>query len=425
MPIQFIADVPDSAAISRGVADSGVINKIAIDAQFRAHVAFVSNIATGGGDNTLTYAIGTPDGPLQFFGFQPLIVLKQYQWQFFAVVPPAQWDILSLFDLALDSAGRAHLCYAEMDTFDHAPAPNLKHAVWNAANSQFDSSVVQNSSFATGLAMTIAADDSVHVAFSDDLGLHYATQARGANSFQLAVVNNQQPATVRDVSIAVGSTGQIGISYIFQTTGANTLGFQLRYAQKMPAGWTVDTADPGPLNSGNTWLMDVLHPGANSLLIDGFGVPHIAYFSASRGLCHATRTVPGQFFWTVSPSGNGELVDAAGQATSAKILLDSNNVLHIAYQAKNQTGATEVRFATRATAGTWGTLTVDSTSTCGWGTSAAMDSKGLPHFIYGFTPIINGLIALKHMYTYQYAQDRLPIHCKKPTKPILTRPNQV
>jgi hypothetical protein len=164
MPIQFIADVPDSAAISRGVADSGFINKIAIDAQFRAHVAFVSNIATGGGDNTLTYAIGTPDGPLQFFGFQPLIVLKQYQWQFFAVVPPAQWDILSLFDLALDSAGRAHLCYAEMDTFDHAPAPNLKHAVWNAANSQFDSSVVQNSSFATGLAMTIAADDSVHVA---------------------------------------------------------------------------------------------------------------------------------------------------------------------------------------------------------------------------------------------------------------------
>jgi hypothetical protein len=419
MTTVFIADVPGFPASPFGVPDSGFINAIAIDAELRAHVAFVSNIATGGGDNTLTYAIGTPDGPLQVFGHQPFIMLKQYQWQFFAVLPPAQWTVLSLFDLALDSQGRAHLCFSEEDTDDHVQTPNLKHGVFNEANNQFDFSVVQRSSFATGLAMTIAKDDSVHIAFADDLGLHHATLAKGANSFQVEDVDKQQPATIRDVSIAVGSGGQIGISYLFLLTGPNTLGLQLRYAEKMPTGWIKDTADPGPIS---TAPMNSMHPGANSLVIDGFGLPHIAYFSGSRGLCHGTRTIPGQFFWAMSGSGNGEVVDATGQSTPAKILLDSNNVLHIAYQAMTPTGTTVLRFATRATAGTWGMVTVDASANCGWGTSAALDPKGMPHFAYGFTPIPNGLIALKHMYAVNVSLIPIPQPHKK--RPILKRPDQ-
>ncbi len=419
MTIHWIGDVPGFPASPYGVADSGFINAIAVDAEYRVHVAFVSNIATGGVHNTLTYAIGTPDGPLQVFGHLPLIMLRQYQWQFFAVLPPAQWTALSLFDLALDSQGSAHLCFSEEDTDDHVQTPDLKHGVWNETNSQFDLSMVQKSSFASGLAMTIAKDDSVHIAFSDDLGLHYATQANGSNSFQVAEVDKQQPATIRDVSIAVGSGGQIGISYIFQLTGANTLGFQLRYAQTMPTGWNVDTADPGPVI---TVPMNSMHPGANSLVIDGFGLPHIAYFSSSRGLCYGTRTTPGQFFWAMSGSGNGELVDATGQPTPAKILLDTNNVLHIAYQAMTPAGTTALRFATRATAGNWGTVTVDPSDNCGWGTSAAMDPKGMPHIAYGFTPIANGLIALKHTYAVNPSLTPFPQTHKK--RPILKRPGQ-
>ena len=415
----LIADVPGFPASPFGVPDSGFINAIAIDAELRAHVAFVSNIATNGGDNTLTYAIGTPDGPLQLFGHQPLIVLKQYQWKFFAVLPPAQWTLLSLFDLALDSQGKAHLCFSEEDTNGPVQTPDLKHGVFNEGNGQFDLSLVQGSSFATGLAMTIAKDDSVHIAFSDDLGLHYATLAKGSNAFQVAEVDKQQPATIRDVSIAVGAGGQIGISYLFLLTGANTLGLQLRFAQKTPTGWIVDTADPGPIS---TVPMNLMNPGANSLVIDGFGLPHIAYFSASRGLCHGTRTTPGQFFWAVSPSGNGELVDPTGRPTPAKILLDANNVLHIAYQAMTPTGTTVLNFATRATAGTWGVVTVDPSPNCGWGTSAALDPKGMPHFAYGFTPIVNGLIALKH--TYAVNPTLIPIPQPHKKRPILKRPGQ-
>jgi hypothetical protein len=418
MATVFIADVPGFPASPFGVADSGSINAIAIDAELRVHVAFVSNVATGGGANTLTYAIGTPDGPLQVFGHAPLILLKQYQWQFHAVLPPAQWTIVSLFDLALDSQGRAHLCFSDEGMDDDAQTPDLKHAVWDEKNSQFDLTVVQQSSFASGLAMTIAKGDSVHIGFSDDLGLHYATQTKAANSFHVEDVDTQRPATIRDVSIAVGSGGQIGISYLF-LSGANSLGIQLRFAQKMPAAWIVDTADPGPVS---TAPMDSMHPGTNSLVIDGFGLPHIAYFSAGRGLCHGTRTTPGQFFWAMSGSGNGEVVDPTGTSTPAKILLDSNNVLRIAYQGLTPAGTTDLRFATRATSGTWGMVTVDPSTNCGWGTSAAMDPNGMPHFAYGFTPIVNGLIALKHTYAVNLTLMQIPQPRKK--RPILRRPGQ-
>ena len=111
MTTQWIADVPNSTTSLFGVADSGINNPIAIDAEWRVHIAFVSTVASGGA-NTLTYAIGTPDGPLQIFGHQPFVMLRQYQWHFFPVVPPSEWGILSLFDLALDSQGRAHLCFS-------------------------------------------------------------------------------------------------------------------------------------------------------------------------------------------------------------------------------------------------------------------------------------------------------------------------
>ncbi len=260
MTMQWIADVPNSTTSLFGVADSGINNPIAIDAEWRVHIAFVSTVASGGA-NTLTYAIGTPDGPLQIFGHQPFVMLRQYQWQFFQVVPPSEWGILSLFDLALDSQGRAHLCFSGEETDDHASEPDLKYAVWDETNSQFDISVVQSFSFASGLAMTIAKDDSVHIAFSDATGLHYATRARDSDPFAMTPVD-KQPANISDLSIAVGSAGQIGISYLFQLKNVNNVvnAFQLRYARITPTGWILDTADSGPLNGG-TWVMDLIPPG--------------------------------------------------------------------------------------------------------------------------------------------------------------------
>lgn len=268
----------------------------------------------------------------------------------------------------------------------------------------------QPSTFLSGPSMTIPDDDSVHIAFSDSTGLRYATRARDSDPFQVAhnPVDNRAAHSMRDLSIAVGSGGQIGISYMFNTV----VGFQLIYAQKTPAKWVLDTADPAPLPVGPLGVF--LQQGTNSLLIDANGVPHIAYCDGSLRLRHGTWTAAGQGFWAGQAYGFGEIVDQAGQPSPAKILLDKNNVLHIAYQARVPAGTTELRLATRTVSG-WVTGTVDPSMNSGWAISAAIDPFGQPHIAYG-----NGAFVLKH--TFAVDLIRIPFPRKKRPINVPQRP---
>ncbi len=135
------------------------------------------------------------------------------------------------------------------------------------------------STFLSGLAITIASDDSVHIAFSDNqMGLRYATRAHDGDPFQLVVLDARAGA-YSNLSISVGSGGKTGISYIFDP-GHDA---QLVFAEKMPANWVLDTAVPGPIDFGSSAFaagQGLPNVGTNSLVIDPNGVPHIAFFNA-------------------------------------------------------------------------------------------------------------------------------------------------
>lgn len=370
--------------------------------------------------------------PGQFFlvltGAFPVFGQK-YQWTFNNnVLPSSQWNALTVFDLAVNSEGRAHLCFQGVEMQDHMTPGDVQHAVWDEGTSQFVSKDIlpsnAPSTSLSGIAITIAKDDSVHIAFSDQMGLHYATQGANASNFQLADVDTQQ-GNILNPSIAVGSAGTIGISYIFQHTG---VGAQLRYAQKTPAKWVLDTADPGPLplNPPMAGLGVFPQHGTNSLVIDANEVPHIAYCDAGSPsrIRHGTWTAAGQGFWAISAFGFGEIVDQAGDSSTAKILLDKNNGLHIAYQASPQgpAGTTELRLATRTVSG-WAPATADPSTNSGWAISAAMHPiSGEPHIAYGCPnpSAPNGTFQLKHTWAIDLIRQPLPVPHKK--RPILRLP---
>jgi hypothetical protein len=413
MSTQWISEVPDMTA------GAGLNIRMTIDSARNVHVAYVVN-------NQLNYRIGSPGQVIVVLGGGgSLVGIQTYQWvRHDNVLPSSAWSVPTpQFDLAVDSKGRAHLCFQGIEMQDHMMLGDVQHAVWNG--SAFVSEDVLPASAAStllsGLAMTIASDDSVHIAFSDNhLGLQYATRVHDADPFQLAVVDNRA-SNFSNLSIAVGSGGKTGISYIFDP-GSNA---QLIYAEKMPAGWLLDTAVPGPITFGTSaWAAALSLPlvGTNSLVIDPNGIPHIAFFNGGPGgpgIRHVTWTTAGRGFWAFA--GFGELVDQSGLASPAKMLLDKNNVLHIAYQASAGPAGTtsQLRFATRTVSG-WATGTVDPSMNSGWSIAAAMDPSGEPHIAYGFEFSGVGAFLLKH--TWALDLIRIPFPHKKQPINIVRRP---
>jgi hypothetical protein len=413
MTILFVSEDPDPTF------GSGENIRLCIDATGKLHLVYTEN-------NQLTYATATP-GPftLVMTGTGPLITQK-YQYDFHHnVVPGFGWGVMSLFDLAVDSQGTAHICFQGVQSIDHMNLGDVQHAVWNG--NQFVSMDILAANAPSvslnGIAMTIAKNDSVHIAFCDQFGLHYAMRAPQASSFQvLEDVDTTQGSNISTLSIAVGSGGTTGISYIFRQAQAPSSDFQLRFAQRMgSAKWLLDTADPGPLpdTPAIAGLGVFPMPGANSLIIDANGVPHIAYCDAGFRIRHGTWTAAGQGFWAVSPSGNGELVDQAGEASPVKILLDKNNGVHIAYQASPQGAGvaatmTNLRLATRTVSG-WATATADPSPISGWAISAAMHPvSGEPHIAHGFGLSLTSTFQLRHT----WAVDLLRVPLPKKKRPI-------
>jgi hypothetical protein len=404
MTIQWIAEVADNSP------DSGADVRIAIDAARNVYVAYVVNQA-------LSFAIGTPGQLFVRIGSNGPIATLPYTWTRHQVVPASQWSVNSLFDLAVDSQGIPHICFQGVEQGDHTTFGDLQHGVWNSVSQAFGSMDVlppnDPSVFIGGLAMAIGPDDSVHIALSDDQhhGLRYATRARGANTFTLTPIDNLRAGGFSNMSIAVGSRGQVGISYFFRPTGNNP---QLMYAEKTAGGWVLDTAD-----QGNRQLLES-SMGPNSLVIDPNGVPHIAYHSGGLGLRHGTWTAAGRGNWTLGAFGAGESVDTAGVALPATILLDKSNVLHIAYRAQTSVGAAVLRLATRTVSG-WAIATVDSTTvdpSVITGVAACLDPSQEPHIACGFTPVLNGTAVLKHTFAIDLIARPPSPHKRK----ILQRP---
>jgi hypothetical protein len=413
MLIQFISDSPDTAATpvpgNLGRPGSGDNVRICIDSSGKIHLAYTVN-------NQLTYATSSPG---QFIlvptslGVPRFTQAFEYTLHDNAMPSPWNWDSISLFDLAVDSQGRAHLAFQGVEQTDRMTLGDVQHAVWDG--NQFVSANILApgalSVILTGIAITIANDDSVHIAYADQFGLHYATRGASQTNFQLLDVDTQKGNRF-NLSIAVGSGGTTGISYMFLSPPSQQLSsgvVQLRYAQKMTAtSWIVDTADQGPLQQAV--LGEI---GSNSLAIDAAGIPHIAYCDGAMRIRHGTWTAAGQGFWVVGPFGNGEIVDPLGSSNPTKILLDEHGNLYIAYQSSGH----NVMLATTLGFPGWGAVTADASTSSGWSISAAMHPKsGEPHIAYGCPLAIatSGTLQLKHSWGLNLMLQPPPRPPKKP-----------
>jgi len=405
MLVQFVSDSPDARP------GSGDNVKMCIDGTGTIYLAYTVN-------DQLTFATSSPGQ----FVLVPTSLgprfTQAYQWTRHdnAVASPFGWDSMSLFDLAVDSKGRAHLALPGTEQTDHMMLGDVQHAVWDG--NQF----VSENIFApgapsvnlTGIAMTIASDDSVHIAYSDQFGLHYATRGANDTNFQLQNVDTQNGNRF-NLSIAVGSGGTTGISYMFSSPPSSGI-VQLRYAQKKTAtSWIVDTADQGPLPPA---VMGII--GSNSLVIDGAGFPHIAYCDGGMRIRHGHWTSAGQGFWFSGPFGNGEIVDPAGSSFPTKILMDKQNNLYVAYQSL---GLNAMLATTRGVAG-WTPITADTTIHSGWSMSAAMHPKsGEPQIAYGcpLATVTSGTLQLKHSWLLDLMHEPPPRPPKKPPINIITQ----
>ena len=404
--IYWIAELPDNSPYT------GTTTRIAVDSGGVVHLVYVNPTTV-----SLRYAKGKLD---TFFIFETDLGTRiglKYKWTITEIEPPwADWNSL---DLAVDSKGRAHLCF--IGELPGSVLATLIHAVWDETAGQFARTEVVHIGGTSGLAMTIAKDDSVHIAYvgtkSNQAVLKYATRARDSDPFYLEDVDTLDPFyLISNLSIAAGPGGKIGISYIIQNPSHDD--FQLDYAEQTANGWRKASFGWGvmglPPNVPGAYFNE--QRGTNSLVFDVSGVPHIAHFADGLGLRHATFT---------SPSWNNfliETVDGAGQCVPAKILLDQRNVLHIAYQAQLSGGTTELRLATQSFAllgPPWTTATIDPSVNSGWGISAALDPTGQPHISYGFFPMANGSLDLKHIYAVNITALPWPGHkIKRPFIPL-------
>ena len=92
--------------------------------------------------------------------------------------------------------------------------------MWDETAGQFARTEVVHIGGTSGLAMTIAKDDSVHIAYvgtksMNQAVLKYATRARDSDPFYLEDVDTLDPFyLMSNLSIAAGPGGKIGISFI-------------------------------------------------------------------------------------------------------------------------------------------------------------------------------------------------------------------
>ncbi len=418
MSTQFLIDSPDPRA------EAGLKVRLAIDSSRNIHLVY---LVSSPPNFTMSHAIGTPGQvSLLLIGGNP-VASQSYSWKVFDdVLPSATVSPFLPFDLAVDSHDVPHLCFQGMAS---RSIGDVRHGMWNG--SVFSSEVVTSPSAPTfdltDIAMTIGSDDSIHMAFADDAqGLQYATRASGAKGFTVETVE-PRPGNYDKVSVATGAHGKVAISYLADVD-PNRPGIAMNYAEKTPPGhWTRDTVVPPSIGAAGFFFS----PGSaqtevpNSLVLDQNGVPHIVFFLAAplpapSGIRHTTWTSAGFGFW--ANGGFGELIEESAAASHAKLMIDKNNALHVAYQAFQSGAGTagDLRFATR-TVSNWASATVDSARNSGWSVSAAMDPQSAePQIAYGAEFGGSGAMMLRHAWALDIV--RIPFPHKRPKVNIVRRP---
>ena len=267
MSVQWLSDLPDMRS------GFGFNIRMSIDSARQVHLAYIlPPVDPTTIHNQLVHAIGSPGSVfLRPSGTGYPTATQEYQWALHDDVLPVTtaWDDPStLFDLAVDSMGRAHICFNSIPP-NIGPPSLLAHAVSGLDGSTFASmAVLPGPVQLTGLAMTVAGDDSVHIAFAENLTsteivtkvapLRYSLPAPA----KLLLDQNNVLHVAYQGSQAPSGTGQVR----FATSTPS------EFATSTVSFWTKETVDP-TIDSGSS-ISAAMDPKT--------GEPHIAYGVVSQ-----------------------------------------------------------------------------------------------------------------------------------------------
>ena len=184
--------------------------------------------------------------------------------------------------------------------------------------------IIDPSSAASYISMTIDSTDNVHVSYYDSVNedLVYATNMTGQ---WVRFIIDSSGDVGEDSSIAVDASGMVHISYTDSTNNA------VKYARKEFGTWTTRTVEtPGSVYD-------------TSIAADSSGNAHIAYTSASSV----------KYAVYVSGSITVQLIDTA-TGSGIAIAIDSSNIAHVIYSNTvyvNGDESTTLKYATNPSGG--------------------------------------------------------------------------
>lgn len=273
--------------------------------------------------------------------------------------------------IAVDSAGKVHICYY----YDSYPDTNpyiegIKYAT-NASGywkiETIDSGTVdsgQNIGLYTSIA--VDADDKVHISYQGiDATIKYATNASG--SWETETVSNSGYGQF--TSIALDSSGKAHISYY---DGTN---YDLNYATNISGSWVITTV-------GTVESLD-WYNSHNSIAVDKADNVHISYYGGGYAgdLKYATNVSGSWETETVDSPGTVGVYEYNSVGLYNSIAVDTSGKVHISYNYVESYASEALKYATN-TSGSWVTTTVKSGKDTGQSTSIAIDTSGKAHIRY-------------------------------------------
>ena len=247
--------------------------------------------------------------------------------------------------VAVDQLGRPHIAYG---------GNHLYHAYFDGVQWQLEE-IDRSPQAGYWVSMAIDSNNRVHIVYSSELGLTYATNAQGTWAITSVGWGVVQEMDSTSLALALDTSGKIHMSY-FEITRLNAdlpVG-NLKYATNASGSWETTILDAD---------VDVGH--YTSIAVDGEGKVHISY--ASIGLNYATNA---------SGSWVSTIVDNA-QCVYNSIAADTLGSIHISYISYAVDEG--LKYATN-TSGSWISVRVDD---YGKGnTSIAVDDLGSAHVSY-------------------------------------------
>lgn len=261
--------------------------------------------------------------------------------------------------LALDSAGRPHVCY-KYTYPTHPPRTELRYAR-KAGTWEIEVLLHVESPSFSGVqdpAIAIDSSDRPHVAYiaqtpsGDGLGLVHGYKNESGWHWETVDPN---PMANGDASMAVGDEGDIHIAYRDSDID------DLKYAHGVDGIWTIETVDaPGSVG------------GYASLDLQPNGDPAIAYYNYDAYEIKYASSVDGVWSTEVAVSD----INLFG---CSSLEIDGDGVPHLSY---TTTTTSKLAYAVK-TGSTWVVEVVTAAEGVkGEETALELDSNGNPHIVY-------------------------------------------